>query len=713
MLNEVNNEKEEKELKIQTKINECIDAYRSFRFNAGAGAGKTYSLVSSLRYVLNSKSILSKNNQKVLCITYTNAAKNEMIERLGTNDQVTISTIHTFIWNLIKNQQLALIACHTQKISEEIEKNEIFLSEEAHFYKGFSEEEQTNFLKMIEQEDFTKTYREIYTLKALPFKTEMEKITEKNFDTRVILGNVSKFQKVVNALNKLKKLNETLSKITAEDSSYKKVRYNSSVNRDILDKMEFSHDTLLQYAKKIIIEFDHHNLFKKMVIDQYPVIFIDECQDSTSEIVSIMAGLDKFANEKKLQLTIGYFGDVIQNIFDKGVGEDIESIHLGLESINKEYNRRSTNEVIQIINRIRGDELEQETIFNDASGGRVEVSIIEESSSEEETIEKIKEDVDIFFKEFENSSTSYNLKKRFGCLVLKHKTLSKIRGFSTLYASVSKMPKFDGANFNLLSTEFLGSNEQELGYFIRFLKNVLKLKIIIKDQEVPVKKILRFFKENDMKTTMTFKEFHELISKLNQISAVTLKEWFDGAIQLANSENRIGNYIKNFFQKQMPESNEENKRIEFQDIEIMAFKYFSFRENIDNDSVDEQLISFFEINLQEFENWYMYTLGELTTEMNYLTYHSAKGLEFDQLLIIYDGQFNNDRYYFQRFLKNLNGAGTMNEKEYKKWKSARNLFYVACSRARINLKLVITATDYEQVKGGLEQIGFVTNPSSI
>lgn len=708
MLSEMNKQKEEKELEIQTKIIECINNNRSFRFNAGAGAGKTYSLISSLRYVLNSRNILSKNNQKVLCITYTNAAKDEMIERLGTNDQVVISTIHTFIWNLIKSQQAALIACHKQKIKKEKEKCETFLSEESHFYKNFSVEEQVEFSRMIEQEDFIKIYREIYTLKATPFKTEIGEITETEFNNAVILSNISKFKNVVNTLNKLKKLKETLSKITEENLNYKRVRYNASINRDALDKMEFSHDTLLQYAKKIIIEFDYRNILKKMIIDQYPVIFIDECQDTTSEIVSIMARLDKFANEKNLHLTIGYFGDVIQNIFDKGVGEDIESIHLGLVSINKKYNRRSTNEIIQTINRIRGDVLEQETIFNDASGGRVEVSIIEETLSEEEITEKIKENANVFFEEFKDSSIFYDQKKSFGCLVLKHKTLAKIKGFSTLYESVSKMPKFLGGNFNLLNTEFLGSNEQELGYFIRFLKNVLELKIIIKNPEVPIKKIMRFFKENDMKTTMTFRDFHELISKLNQISALTLKEWFDGVILLMNMEDRTGNYIKKFLQKQM--SKNEDKRIEFQDIKIMAFKYFSSRENSDD---NEQLVNFFEINLQEFEKWYMYILGELSTEMNYLTYHSAKGLEFNQLLIIYDGQFANDRSYFQRFLQDIMGTSITDEKDYVKWKNARNLFYVACSRARVNLRLVITATDYEYVKDGLEQIGFVLHPKAL
>ncbi len=72
----------EDEMKIQLQLYECIDKKKSFMFKAGAGAGKTYSLVESLRYILKNYShTLMRNNQRVLCITYTNVATNEIKER--------------------------------------------------------------------------------------------------------------------------------------------------------------------------------------------------------------------------------------------------------------------------------------------------------------------------------------------------------------------------------------------------------------------------------------------------------------------------------------------------------------------------------------------------------------------------------------------------------------------------------------------------------
>lgn len=45
-------ENEQLELDIQKKINECLENFKSFCFDAGAGAGKTYALQKSIEYIL-------------------------------------------------------------------------------------------------------------------------------------------------------------------------------------------------------------------------------------------------------------------------------------------------------------------------------------------------------------------------------------------------------------------------------------------------------------------------------------------------------------------------------------------------------------------------------------------------------------------------------------------------------------------------------------
>ncbi|GAB1856110.1 UvrD-helicase domain-containing protein [Flavobacteriaceae bacterium MHTCC 0001] len=90
-------------------IVENINNSKSFVLEAGAGSGKTYTLIQTINYLLESKSEhLHFKNQRIVCITYTNVAKNEIIERLENNPLIVVSTIHEFLWDCIKsfNKQL-------------------------------------------------------------------------------------------------------------------------------------------------------------------------------------------------------------------------------------------------------------------------------------------------------------------------------------------------------------------------------------------------------------------------------------------------------------------------------------------------------------------------------------------------------------------------------------------------------------------------------
>ncbi len=92
------------------QIIQHIEANKSYVLEAGAGSGKTYTLIQTLNYVLETRSESIKlNNQKIVCITYTNVAKNEIIERLENNPLVLVSTIHEFLWDCIKRYNKQLI----------------------------------------------------------------------------------------------------------------------------------------------------------------------------------------------------------------------------------------------------------------------------------------------------------------------------------------------------------------------------------------------------------------------------------------------------------------------------------------------------------------------------------------------------------------------------------------------------------------------------
>lgn len=79
-----------------------VEKPRSFFLYAGAGSGKTRSLVEAIRTVCKEQGrSLSLSGQKIGVITYTNAACDEIKQRLEFDPRVEVSTIHAFAWSLI------------------------------------------------------------------------------------------------------------------------------------------------------------------------------------------------------------------------------------------------------------------------------------------------------------------------------------------------------------------------------------------------------------------------------------------------------------------------------------------------------------------------------------------------------------------------------------------------------------------------------------
>ena len=79
-----------------------VETPKSFFLYAGAGSGKTRSLVEAVRAVCQKQGhMLSRSAQKIAVITYTNAACDEIRQRLEYDPRVAVSTIHAFAWSLI------------------------------------------------------------------------------------------------------------------------------------------------------------------------------------------------------------------------------------------------------------------------------------------------------------------------------------------------------------------------------------------------------------------------------------------------------------------------------------------------------------------------------------------------------------------------------------------------------------------------------------
>ncbi|EMV7335152.1 TPA: ATP-dependent helicase [Pseudomonas aeruginosa] len=95
---------------------------RSFIMKAGAGSGKTTSLIKGLSSVIRLHGDrLRKARQRVACITYTEIAAGEIWRDVGSDPLVHVSTIHSFMWLLAKPFQNDIRVWVSGRITEKIE----------------------------------------------------------------------------------------------------------------------------------------------------------------------------------------------------------------------------------------------------------------------------------------------------------------------------------------------------------------------------------------------------------------------------------------------------------------------------------------------------------------------------------------------------------------------------------------------------------------
>jgi len=106
-------------------IDEILNHVRqnhNFLLSGGAGSGKTYTLVNVLRGII--EEFPSKH---IACITYTNAAVEEIRSRVN-HTNVSVSTIHDFLWENIRHYQPQLKRILAELVNDP-ECNEIKMSD--------------------------------------------------------------------------------------------------------------------------------------------------------------------------------------------------------------------------------------------------------------------------------------------------------------------------------------------------------------------------------------------------------------------------------------------------------------------------------------------------------------------------------------------------------------------------------------------------------
>lgn len=111
------------DIQVDKTLEKCILSLprKSFYLFAGAGSGKTYSLVLLLKKIRDGiGNDLLLQGKNVAVITFTNAATDEIRNRLNYNSVFHISTIHSFVWSVIKYYQIDIKKLYCFYIKEDI-----------------------------------------------------------------------------------------------------------------------------------------------------------------------------------------------------------------------------------------------------------------------------------------------------------------------------------------------------------------------------------------------------------------------------------------------------------------------------------------------------------------------------------------------------------------------------------------------------------------
>lgn len=302
-----------------------------FKIYAGPGAGKTHFLVENVKNIVTQNSaIVESRSRKVLCVTYTNAAVDEIKKRLDKfTDCVDVCTIHGFIIeHIIQPFQQDLISLMESDFGISVRAKGKITSqiEGLGILHGIDKNEIYEYVKKLNPSEFSSDVFD-YSKKAMG-----EIQTDNNsFADSVIKGETRQV--------KLK----APSKI-AECHIIPLKQYVWSVVRKL------THGEVLYFGYRIL-ETNPTALYAIRV--KFPFIFVDEFQDTNP----IQTLLIKLIGQRST--IVGVIGDIAQSIysFQGARPTDFGTFSIEGQRPIEEYvingNRRSTANIVNLCNFLR------------------------------------------------------------------------------------------------------------------------------------------------------------------------------------------------------------------------------------------------------------------------------------------------------------------------------------------------------------------------
>lgn len=286
-----------------------------FKVSAGPGAGKTHWLISHIKNVV-SKSHKLDVVKKVACITYTNVGIDTITSRLDMgNDVVEVCTIHSFLYANVVKPYVYLVA------------------------KDFGLK--LDNLVVVDESNFKSEGNAVKVLK---------RIGKSWFNTQIYLKGLTRAMwHYENHEYKHYKPNCAQSYNLNGRTWYAGNEWYLEFKRWLWREGYMSFDDILYFSYILLSRYP--NMYK-LIKAKYPYIFVDEFQDTIPFVVDFLTQL---GNEGVI---VGVVGDKAQSIYGF-IGATVQQFDNfmvpGMQKYEIRGNRRSTRQIIDLLNVIRTD----------------------------------------------------------------------------------------------------------------------------------------------------------------------------------------------------------------------------------------------------------------------------------------------------------------------------------------------------------------------
>lgn len=586
---------------------------RHFVMVAGAGSGKTTSLVKALAYLERDQGPdLRCKGQKIACITFTEVAVNEIRSDVGTDPLYHVSTIHSFLWENIKPFQSDIKEWVSRRLNRKIAENQekIDKPRTQQKTKDRAAEDIARYQRQLEQIDSVNNFR--YG-------------TGSNY-TNGILG----------------------------------------------------HSDILKIGPTFIQE---HQLMRRILVRRYPVIFVDESQDTDPNFVE---ALRTAANETQNGFCVGFFGDPVQKIYMQGAGPI--PIEEGWCKLEKPENFRCPQSVLRAINRIRAEDdgLEQTRGRHERQNGddvpvegTARVLIMPDDAQRQERLDGARNW--LAEQDGDNNWLVDENEEALRLLVLVHRVSANRLGFPNLYSAL-----------NDKSTESLSSGVVDgTAWVLRpFLTFILPL--LLAHRENRDFEIMRLLRKHCPKLQTDELAGENTPNVLNELQEDirTLDEMLG-----AESINHIGDVARLF---------RDGRLYALDDRYLQLIDDFTAAEPVADPAPDNAALRFMQCEAKELWGYRRY-IEKLSP---FATQQGIKGAEFDKVLVVVDDKERQLPGYSYGKYFGVTPLSETDENNIASGKDSvidrtRRLFYVCCSRALSDLVVAVFTDDPENMQNAI------------